>query len=724
MDSTTQAMVQMEDPFYILATDSSTDEAKRVLKEGETFAVFDRHGDIQSTGLCQEGLYHEGTRFLSHLVFKLGNARPFLLNSTIKADNLLFVVNLTNPDIYHAERIVMPRGSLHISRTKLLRQSVCYETLSFINYGLTPIEVQFSVEFGADFADLFEVRGTTRGHRGVRRDCKLKADQACFGYQGLDGVLRQTRIDCSPVPKHLSAASAVFSQRLGPKEEKEFFLTYSCEMNDTASVGKSYSHAHREAEVTLETLRSQECKVRTSNGQFNEWIDRSSSDLHLMLTATPFGRYPYAGVPWFSTPFGRDGIITALEYLWVNPAIAKGVLAYLASMQATQKNADRDAEPGKILHETRKGEMAALGEIPFDLYYGSVDATPLFVVLAGAYFQCTGDTDFIKSIWPQIDLALRWMDDYGDLDGDGFIEYSRQSHKGLVHQGWKDSWDSISHEDGSLAQGPIALCEVQGYAYAARLAAAEMASAMGETSKSTTLSAQARTLKKKFHSSFWCDELSTFALALDGNKRQCRVRASNAGHCLYSGIADAERAARAAATLMAEHSFSGWGVRTLAATEARFNPMSYHNGSVWPHDNALIAAGLARYGIKEHAIAILSGLFEASLFVEYRLPELFCGFYRRDGEAPVPYPVACSPQAWAAGSIFLLLEAILGMKIEAALSRLSFVRPVLPEFLDQIEIKNLRVNNASVDLMIHRRARYATIEVEQSEGQVEVFTAT
>ena len=712
----------MEDTFYILAADSTADEVNRVLKDGETFAVFDRHGDIQSIGLGQEGLYHEGTRFLSQLVFKLGNARPFLLNSAVKEDNLLFVVNLTNADVYQAGQIVLPRGVLHITRMKLLRQGTCYENLTFINYGLSPVEVKFSMEFGADFADVFEVRGMTRRRKGVRHDRRLKADQICFVYEGLDNVLRRTRIQCSPAPDTLNASVATFISRLEPKQEEEFSLTYSCELNDARSVSVSFSRAHMEAEVALKRFESEHCQIRTSNDQFNQWLNRSSSDLHMMFTTTRFGPYPYAGVPWFSTAFGRDGIITALEYLWVNPEIAKGVLGYLASLQAKEQNPDRDAEPGKILHETRGGEMAALREIPFDLYYGSIDATPLFVMLAGAYFQHTHDLEFIKSIWPQIDLALRWMNDYGDRDGDGFLEYARNSPKGLVQQGWKDSLDSVFHRDGTFAQGPIALCEVQGYAYAAKLAGAAIASSLGESTRSKALSEQAEILKENFQKSFWCDEISIYALALDGEKRQCGIRTSNAGHCLYAGIAGPEQARRVANTLMAAQSFSGWGVRTVAASEARFNPMSYHNGSIWPHDNALIAAGLCRYRAKEYAIQILSALFDVSIFAEYRLPELFCGFDRREGEGPVPYPVACSPQSWAAASVFLLLQAVLGMTIDGAASRVSFVRPILPEWLDEIQLKNLRVGHGSVDFLIQRRGGYATVKVQRREGEVEVFT--
>jgi len=712
----------MEDEFYILATDSSAEEPKRVLKDGETFAVFDLHGDIQPNGPCQEGLYHEGTRFLSHLLFKLGHTRPFLLNSTVQKDNLVFVANLTNPDIYQAGRIFLPRGTLHITRTKMLWQGVCYETLSFGNYGLSSIDVQFSVEYSADFADLFEVRGMTRERRGVLQEATLERSRLRFDYTGLDNVVRRTQIECSPPPDSLSGYGLMFRYRLEPKEEREFHLTYSCQISDAPVVQVDYSRARAAAQTALTEQETPECRVYTSNEQFNEWLARSSSDLHMMFTATPFGVYPYAGVPWFSTAFGRDGIITALEYLWINPAIARGVLNFLAALQSRQTDVERDAEPGKIMHETRRGEMAALGEIPFTLYYGTIDATPLFVMLAGAYFANTHDLDFVRSIWPNIDLALDWMDRYGDRDGDGFIEYARLSAKGLIQQGWKDSWDSVSHEDGALAAPPIALCEVQGYAYAAKCAGATIALALGQVEKSQALLIQAEKLKSNFHKRFWSEELSTYVLALDGQKRQCRVKASNAGHCLYTGIVDKRYARTVAHTLMTPNSFSGWGVRTLASSEARFNPMAYHNGSVWPHDNALIAAGLARYGLKDDANRIFSGLFQASLFVEYRLPELFCGFEKQNGGGPVPYPVACAPQAWSAAAVFSLLSAVLGLNIDGAASRLSFVRPILPDFLDEIEINNLKVGAGTVDLLIHRRAQSATIEILGRSGDVEVIT--
>jgi glycogen debranching enzyme len=695
-------IIRLTDEFYILATASTVDEA-RVLKHGESFGVFDRRGDIQQTGLGEQGIYHEGTRFLSRLVFCFGNLAPFLLSSTIKEDNLLFTVDLTNPDIYLDGVIALHRGDLHISRSKFMWDAMCYERLTLVNYGLLPIEISFSLQFDADFADIFEVRGVKREGKGSRLKDVIEHDRIVLAYKGLDKVTRRTTIEFSPAPERIIGSEASYKRVLAPKEQELFSISYAFEANGSWPVRLSPEAALHETAQALNTRRAEECQVDTSNHEFNGWLERSVADLHMMFTDTENGIYPYAGVPWFNAPFGRDGIITALEFLWIHPQVAKGVLSYLAANQATETIPERDAEPGKILHEVRKGEMAALGEIPFGRYYGSTDATPLFVMLAGAYYERTGDLPFVKSIWPQIMLALKWIESYGDIDGDGFVESARHSSRGLVQQGWKDSWDAISYEDGSLPQGPVALCEVQGYVFAARQAGARLAASLGHLESAERFLAQAASLKQRFNEAFWCEKISSYALALDHKKRPCRVKASNAGHCLFAGIATDEYARRVAQTLLSDECFSGWGVRTLAASEIRYNPMSYHNGSIWPHDNALIAAGLARYGFKDLANRILTALFDASLFLEMRrLPELFCGFTRREGEGPTLYPVACAPQAWAAASVFLLLQTCLGLSIDATESNVYFSSPLLPGCLEHVKIRNLRVGESFLDLVVDR----------------------
>lgn len=710
----------VEDEFYILATSSLADERSQVLKHGDTFAVFDHYGDIKPVGLAEEGIYHEGTRFLSFLLLRLGKERPLFLSSTVKEDNALLTVDLTNPDISDNGQVIIPRGTLHISRTKFLWKGVCYERLKIRNFGLTSVETSLSLHFEADFADIFEVRGLKREKRGQQLESIVHKNSVILTYQGLDNMTRQSRVAFSPDPQTVSASEAVFAIALQPKEKMVFYLTLSCEAEDASPDSLSYDAALSKAGEALKAARARTCEISTSNELFNDWVNRSVADIHMMITDTPHGPYPYAGVPWFSTAFGRDGIITALECLWINPEIARGVLAYLAATQAQEVIAEQDAEPGKILHETRKGEMAALGEIPFGRYYGSVDSTPLFVMLAGAYYQRTADRTLIESLWPNIEKALNWIDTYGDVDGDGFVEYMRHTPHGLVQQGWKDSHDSVFHADGSIAEGPTALCEVQGYVYAARRSAAELASVLGKQERATELSGQARLLQERFERAFWCEELSTYALALDGKKNPCRVRTSNAGHCLLTGIASDEHAQRIAKTLLREDSFSGWGIRTVAASEIRYNPMWYHNGSIWPHDNALIALGLARYGLQESVLEVMTGLFDTSLFVDFRLPELLCGFKRRPGEGPTLYPVACSPQSWAAGTVFLLLQACLGLSISASNAQIRLRYPMLPTFLEELRIQNLTVGKASVDLLLQRHGRDVGTNVLRREGDVEI----
>ncbi|MFQ5903527.1 MAG: glycogen debranching N-terminal domain-containing protein, partial [Candidatus Binatia bacterium] len=558
--------ILVKDEFYIRATSAMADDRTRVLKHGETFAVFDRYGDIQPLGMGEQGIYREGTRFLSRLLLSLSNTRPLLLSSTVKEDNAVLAVDLTNPDIYVDGRVMIPHGTIHISRMKFLWQEACYEQFRILNYGLSPIRVSLTLQFDADFADVFEVRGAKRERKGDRLEDQVKENGVLLNYCGLDGVVRQTRLEFSPKPERISRSEAIFDELLQPKEEKVLSAAVLCGLDDSLPPCLSYESAMKEAEEVLRVSKAQDCEIYTSNEQFNDWLNRSLADLHMMITDTPKGPYPYAGVPWFSTAFGRDGIIAAMELLWVNHEVARGVLAYLAHTQASESNSAQDAEPGKVLHETRKGEMARLGEIPFGSYYGSVDATPLFVVLAGAYYERTGDRPFIEELWPHVELALQWIDHHGDVDGDGFVEYLRHSPKGLVNQGWKDSWDAVFHADGSLAEGPIALCEVQAYVYAAKRAAAGLARALGEHKRADELLRQAESLQKRFEHAFWCEGLSTYALALDGRKRPCEVRTSNAGHCLFTGIASQEHARRVAETLLGERHFSGWGIQTVASS--------------------------------------------------------------------------------------------------------------------------------------------------------------
>lgn len=707
------------DQFNIIASFSMADGHIKVLKQGDTFGVFDRDGDIRCFKFGPQGLYHEGTRFLSHFELTLNGERPMLLSSTVKEDNVLLNVDLTNPDMTDEGDVSIPRGSLHLARTRFLWQGHCFERLRIHNYSLLtmPVRISFTVE--ADFADLFEVRGKKRDRRGRRLETIMSKEGFSLGYEGLDEVERRLTVHCVPAPTAVRSGEIEFETLLEAGEAVQWDLTISCEVDRQPTCELSYEHALVEVERALQSAQADDCVIVTSNEQFNAWLNSSLADLHMMISDTPEGPYPYAGVPWFSTPFGRDGLITAFELLWVNPTIARGVLAYLAATQAKEAAPEQDAEVGKILHETRKGEMAALREIPFGRYYGSIDATPLFIMLAGSYYEHTGDQAFIGQIWPNIELALKWIDTAGDLDGDGFVEYRRRSTGGLLHQGWKDSQDAVFHADGSPAEGPIALCEVQGYVFAAKRRAARLAQSLGYPERARHLLKEADKLRSQFERKFWCYDISSYALALDGSKQPCRVRTSNAGHCLWTGIANMKHGMRIAKTLVGQDFFNGWGIRTVAATEIRYNPMSYHNGSVWPHDTALIAAGLAAYGFKQGILKLLNGLFDASLFLDlHRLPELLCGFSRRPGGGPTLYPVACSPQTWSSAAVFLLLQSCLGMRIDAPRGRLSFSQPVLPPFLEHIDIKNLRIGGATVDLSLERHDQDVGINVLRREGRV------
>lgn len=715
-------LVSLEEHFAIVADSDRGEAPRRVLKHGDTFGVFDLRGDVLTAEHDDQGLYHAGTRFLSRYELLLGRRRPLLLSSTISDDNTILAVDLTNPDVVREGHVLIPRGSVHIFRARILWNGHSLERIRVANHSRHPIQTPLTLHFDADFCDVFEVRGTHRERRGHRNDEASSDDHAVLGYQGLDGVERRTVLRWNRHPSRYEGGQAAFSITLEPQEVTEIEIDIKCEVG--GHIGDiRFGDAVHKSKDSLGEHGICTCTVVSSNDSLNRWFNRSAADLHMMLTDTPNGVYPYAGIPWYSTPFGRDGIITALQTLWAAPDIAHGVLEFLASTQATTYDEAKDAEPGKILHEMRQGEMAALGEIPFGKYYGSADATPLFVVLAVAYFERTGDRKFIEWLWPHILAALEWMDRSGDRDGDGFIEYERHSKTGLVQQGWKDSWDSVFHADGTLAEPPIALCEIQGYAYHAWLGAAKLARVRGLFKENREWRARALRLRSRFDDAFWCEDIGTFALALDGKKNRCRVRTSNPGHCLFSGIATPKRARKVAGVLMDDTMFAGWGVRTVAAGEARYNPMSYHNGSMWPHDNAIIASGIARYGFTDRATRIMSAMLDLSQSVDsYRLPELICGFHRRGGESPTLYPVACAPQAWASGAAYMLLSSCLGLEIDAAGHRVWFRRAMLPDRIDWIRIANLSVAGATMDLLLTRHAQDVGIEVLRRDGHVEILT--
>jgi glycogen debranching enzyme len=708
-----------ETPFYIPATGPST-RPRRTLKHGDTFAVFDAHGDIGASAGGPDGVFHADTRFLSRLELLLNGLQPLLLGSNVRDDNSVLTVDLTNPDIYFDQKLLLQKDTVHILRTIFLWRDTAYQRLGIQNHSERPVNLHLALSFASDFADVFEVRGMRRERRGVMSAVNAGEQDVVLSYEGLDRQLRQTMLYFDPPPTQLGAALASYRLVLQPGERRSIFVSVKCgSLNGDRPVPflRGMHSAFRGIKAATRGMTT----IETSNGVFNQILCRSTADLYMLMTETPQGPYPYAGIPWYSTTFGRDGLITAMEMLWCDPGIAKGVLRRLAAFQATKDDPLADAQPGKILHEMRSGEMAALREVPFGLYYGSVDATPLFVLLAGLYVQHTGDKETLLELWPHIEAALRWIDGPGDPDKDGFVEYYRMTDQGLANQGWKDSQDAVFHADGRLAEGPVALAEVQGYVFAAKQLAAYCARMLGHESQAAALEAQAQQLAAQFEQRFWCPDIGSYALALDGHKQPCKVRTSNAGQLLFTGMVRPERAQAVAEDLLQPHFFNGWGIRTVANAEIRYNPMSYHNGSVWPHDNALIALGFARYGLKSAVDRLFKGMFDAASYMDLRrLPELFCGFRRGRGQGPTLYPVACMPQAWASATPFALLQASLGLEFEPTDNEIRLRNPRLPVFLDEVILRNLRLGQSSVDLSIRRHGEEISLQVIRSKGQIRV----
>ena len=740
--------------YHIEAQASLVERPLRALKYGEAFAVLDSYGDI-GWYPGADGLYFQDTRYLSRLALTIEDERPMMLSSAIQDDNGALSVDLTTPDIRldAGDETAIPRELIAIERTKFLFKGTCYDRIGLRNYDTRRRRLRVGVTFDADFRDLFEVRGSDRVHRGKRTVERRSDTEVQFRYAGLDEIVRTTSVHLGPKPHLLEPGKAEFVVDLAPGSHTSLFIRVAFESHRaftkapgperageaaaaalsraagsradrpdrSLSEGRIFARAYRDNRRDQRQITAGITTIISSNDQFNEGLCRATADLYMLATRTQEGIYPFAGIPWYSTVFGRDGILTAMMALWIDPNFGKGVLRFLASTQAKEVDPAADAQPGKVLHETRRGEMAMLGEVPFRHYYGTIDGTPLFVMLAAQYHEVTGDLDTIRAIWPQLKLALEWIDRYGDRDGDGFVEYARETEQGLANQGWKDSHDSIFHADGAMAKGPIALCEVQGYVYAAKRGAAKLASMLGEDDLSNSLSAAANTLRDNFDRAFWCEEIGTYALALDGAKRQCAVRSSNTGHALFTDIALPERAPQVAAQLLSNDGFNGWGIRTIAKGEARYNPMSYHNGSIWPHDNAVCAMGLARYGLKDEAARVFEGMFDTSLYYDQkRLPELFCGFMRRRQRGPVSYPVACSPQAWAAAAPFAFLAACLGLELDHARNRIRFRNPVLPKFLEGVELFNLKLGSSRADIRLHRHGHDVTVAVTRRVGDVQI----
>jgi glycogen debranching enzyme len=703
-----------------------TDLASKTLavKEGDTFLYCDLEGNLDHGGDYGLGLYAQDTRFLSHFRMTISGRDPVLLSSSSERAYMSYV-DLTNPDLYAGEEVVVPQQSLNIRRIRAINGRL-FERVRVKNYNAHAVPLDLEFSFGADFADIFEVRGMGRDGEGDIEDPRVGDDGTIeFRYIGRDDVYRITRVSFASTPDVVDVdddvVTVVFRLHLGPYQTKLVGMTVEPVVGDDGPPPMEFDVAVHELRRSYEEWERESTQIVTDNEVFDQLLDRSLRDLRALSTITPDGGTLAAGIPWYVTLFGRDSLIAAHQLLMVNPRVARYALERLAALQGTVVDDWRDEEPGKILHEVRRGEMAQAGMVPHTPYYGSVDSTPWFLILFAQYFRWTGDVEFARRLMPAADAALEWIDAHGDLDGDGFLEYRTRSPRGIRNQGWKDSFDSVVHADGRLAEPPIALAEVQGYVVLAKNRMADVYAALGDDRRAEWLRASAHELRRRFNEAFWMEDEKFFAGALDADKRQVRTIVSNPGHALYCEAIDPDKAGQVAKRLLAPDMFSGWGIRTMSKAAAAYNPMSYHNGSVWPHDNALIAAGLKRYGYARSTNRVATALFDAAIHADYlRLPELFCGFTRRTPNRPVSYPVACSPQAWAAGSPFLMLQAMLGISSRADLNLLTVNQPHLPSWLNTVELRNLQVGRSHISLVFRREGEITSFSMLARDGDIRV----
>jgi glycogen debranching enzyme len=692
----------------------------QVIKDGRTFFISDRYGDVPPGNTAALGLYHMDTRFLSALELSVNDLRPVLLHSSTER-NYSQIVELTYPFRGMDPEGMERRENLSLQRTRVLAGPL-HERIRVRNFARERRRFRVGLRFGADFLDIFEVRGMARERAGQMQPAEIKRSQVVLAHRGLDGELRTLTLRFSPSPDELTEEVALFDLEASPGQDIELAVEIAPAVG-SAGPRRSLSEAEDRLGRAYSRWRKQCTRFRATNAQLSSFLERAVLDLRMLTSTDEDGtEYLDAGVPWYSALFGRDSLITAYQALAVNPDLAWQTLRGLAAFQGKEDDPWREEEPGKILHEVRVGELARAGEIPQTPYYGSIDATPLWLsVLHGAY-RWTGDLEAVRELWPNVLAALRWIDEHGDMDGDGYVEYQKRSPMGLDNQGWKDSHDGIVHPDGTEAEPPIALVEVQGYVYQAKSNVARLARALDETELAEQLDREATDLRERFNRDFWMEKEGYYCLALDGNKRQIKTITSNPGHCLWSRMVDVDKAERVVRRLLSPALSSGWGIRTLADGQQAFDPIGYHTGTIWPHDNALIAHGIGRYGFDHEARSVLDQLALAGAFFPLgRFPECFCGFSRQDVPVPVEYPVACRPQAWASGAPLLMIRTYGGLTADAWNRRLLIVRPRLPAWLERMEILGMRMGEARIDLVFTSHDGVTATEVPRKEGDVEIL---
>ena len=682
------------------------------IKDGDLFFLSEPGGDVPLARGHALGLYYHDCRFLNGYTLTIGGLKLELRASSTENKHTA-KLQFCNPGVQlDGRRLPKHSVEIHWSRIVSSEHLALFDTIDLQSLTSEPIRFFLTVNFQSEFEDLFAIRGMAQANRGRLHPPEWKNGALCFLYDGADRINRQLMIQFSPLPTSTQYEGVSYEIDLAPNSRRQLQISLFVSESANRTAIKSRTQAPL----------PEKTRIRSDDEFFNEVMDRSLGDLDMLRSSSGNFGYFAAGVPWYVALFGRDSIITALQMLAFDSQIAEQTIRLLAHHQGKEVNEWRDEEPGKILHELRVGEMANLNEIPHTPYYGTIDAPPLWLVLIGRHAAWTGDLRVFNELRPHIEAALNWIEHYGDFDHDGYVEYQCKSEKGLSNQGWKDSADGIVNADGSLGIPPIALVEVQAYVYEAKVAIAALYRRTGDDKRATILEKEAQQLRDRFNRDFWIND-GYYALALQDRKQRVAVLSSNAGHALWSGIADADRAKQTVDHLLSPEMFSGWGIRTLSAAVSRYDPLSYHLGTVWPHDNSIIAAGFKRYGFDDAAVRIFSGMLDAaSHFKAHRLPELFGGFAREEYGAPVSYPLACEPQAWAAGAIPYLLTTTLGLEPEAFDRRLRIVRPMLPKNVNRLEIYDLRVGSASVDLLFERGDEGITARVQEKRGDLEVIT--
>jgi len=679
-----------------------------VIKQGNVFFLSQPEGHVPLTREHGFGLYYHDCRYLNGYELMVGDEHPEPLAAR-SSEGARAVFQLTTPEFQSVDGRTIDRETIGLKWERVIDAEACvmHERLDIQNFGFEPVEFILRMRFRAGFEDVFAIRGIVTESEGKRWRPRWIDKRLVFSYSGGDGVLRSLAIHFDPLPTAVKGAGVEFRLAFKPGESKQLRTALAIDEVERpvkrpaahfrSSVNLPVSHASRDEWTKPET------EFDCDSLLLSRVMRRSLMDLQMLKTSLGGDEFFAAGIPWFATLFGRDSLIASLQALAFWPETPAHTLRLLARYQGAEVNGWRDEQPGKILHELRVGELARTNKIPHTPYYGTIDATPLFLILLSQHGQWTGDLALFQELRSSVERALEWIDRYGDEAGDGYVSYSGNTKNGLLNQGWKDSGDAVMTSEGRLARPPIALAEVQGYVYLAKASIAELFERSGEPRQAARLRAEAEALRVRFNRDFWMEDEGCYALALEAGHRPCRVISSNAGQALWAGIVDERQAGRVVNRLMQPDMFSGWGIRTLSLQERRYNPMGYHLGTVWPHDNSMIAAGFRRYGFDEEARRIFVGLLDAAIeFEDHRLPELFTGFARSEYGVPVRYPVACHPQAWAAASVPYLVQISLGLTPKAFEKRLEIVRPCLPDFVRRAEIRRLRVGKGSVDLRFER----------------------